>query len=116
MHGKLPRVSALALRKEVLIAESELNHTQLMERWNAATEWRCTLSGGARMFGSVASATSLLASGVQAFRRKLKPQGGEGGAWLQLVIKGAGLIAPLCGAFRSREAAPKGEIKNSRKE
>ena len=90
------------MRKDLLIAESELNRVQLMEGWDAATEWHRTLSAGARVAGSVASAAALLASGVRAFRSKQGSQNGAEVSWLQPLIKGAGLIATLCGAFRSR--------------
>ena len=107
MSRKLPRLSPLQMRKDLLIAESELNRAQLMDAWEAATEWHRTLSAGARVAGSVASAAALLASGVRAFRRKQEPQNGAETPWLQPIIKGAGLIASLCGAFRSRSTREK---------
>ena len=67
------------MRKDLLIAESELNRAQLMDAWEAATEWHRTLSAGARMVGSVASAAALLASGLRAFRRKRGPAERRGG-------------------------------------
>ena len=107
MSRKLPRISPLQMRKDLLIAESELNRAQLIAAWDAATEWHRTLSAGARVFGSVASATALLASGVRAFRHKREPQNGTEVPWLQPIIKSAGLIASLCGAFRSRSSGQK---------
>lgn len=114
MPQKLPRVSPLQMRKELLIAESELNRAQLMEEWEAATEWHRTLNSGARMAGSIASAAGLLMSGFQAFRRKLKPSGG-GGSWLTPVIKGVGLIASLCEVVRSCGDMSRGEVQAARK-
>ncbi len=102
MPRTLPRVSLLALRKELLIAESELNRAQLMEKLDSVAQWQNTLSAGARVAGSVASAAALLMSGVRAFRSKRGSQNGAEVSWLQPLIKGAGLIATLCGAFRSR--------------
>jgi hypothetical protein len=90
------------MRKDLLIAESELNRAQLIERWDAATEWHQTLSAGARTVGVVASAAALLASGVRTFRNKRGSQNGTEASWLQPLIKGAGLVASLCAAFRSR--------------
>jgi len=112
MHHRLPRVSPLTLRKKLLIAESELNRSQLMETFEGATEWHRTFSSRVSMFGSLASATALLASGFTAFRRKLKPQGRGKVSWVQPVIRGASLIASLCEAFRSCGATPIGEMKN----
>ena len=90
------------MRKDLLIAESELNRVQLMERWDAATAWHRTLSAGARTAGVVASAAALLAAGVRTFRNKRGSQNGAEASWLQRLIKGAGLVASLCAAFRSR--------------
>lgn len=101
MRRELPLVSPLKLRKELLIAESELNRAQLMDEWEAATEWHRTLSAGVRTMGSVASAAALLVSGVRAFRRKRDPENGADASWLQSVIKGAGFISSLWAAFRS---------------
>ena len=102
MPGKLPRVSPLKMRKDLLIAESELNRAQLMEEWDAATEWHRTLSAGARTVGSVASAVALVVSGLRAFRRKREPQEAVKISWMQPVIQGASSLVSLLGAFRSR--------------
>jgi hypothetical protein len=95
------------MRKDLLIAESELNRAQLMQTWDAAAEWHRTLSAGARVFGSVASATALFASGIRAFRHKRESNSSAKFSWLQPIIKSAGLIASLCGAFRSRDISQK---------
>lgn len=115
MPRKLPRVSPLEMRKDLLIAESELNRARLMEEWDAATEWHRTLSAGARTVGSVASAAALLVSGVRAFRRKRDPQNGAGASWLQPLIKGAGVVAYLCETFRPRNGVQKNNTENTEK-
>ena len=90
------------MRKDLLIAESELNRAQLMNAWDAATEWHRTLRAGARTVGSVASAVALAVAGLRAFRRKRDPRDGTKLSWLQPVIQGASSMASLFGAFRSR--------------
>ncbi len=102
MRRELPLVSPLELRKKLLIAESELNRAQLVDEWEAATEWHRTLSAGVKTAGSIASAATLLVSGLRAFRRKRDPQNDAEASWLQPVIKGAGLISSLWMAIRSR--------------
>jgi hypothetical protein len=92
----------LKLRKRLLIAESELNRSQLMEEWEAATEWHRALSAGARTVGSVASAATLLVSAVRAFRRERGPKNGAESSWLQPIVKGASAISSLWAVFRSR--------------
>jgi len=95
------------MRKDLLIAESELNRAQLREEWEAATKWHYTLRAGARTVGSIASAVALLVSGVRAFRCKGDTRNGVGASWLQPLIKGAGLIASICETFRSRNEGQK---------
>ena len=113
MPRKLPRVTPLKMRKDLLIAESDLNRAQLMEEWEAATQWHRTLSAGARTVGSVASAVALVVSGLRAFRRKRDPQDGTNVSWLQPLIKGAGLISSLCETFRSRDGRQKNKPENT---
>ena len=116
MPRKLPRLSPLQMRKDLLIAESELNRAQLRTAWEAATEWHRALSAGAKIFGSVASAGTLLVSGWRAFRRKRETKTNEETSWLQRAIKGAGLLSSLCEAFRSTGTAPNRETKHDSKE
>jgi hypothetical protein len=92
------------MRKDLLIAESELNRAQLMNAWEAATDWHHTLSAGARIIGSVASAGTLLVTALRAFRRKPEPQSGGESSWLQRVLNAAGLLSSLCDAFHSPTA------------
>ena len=113
MPRKLSRVSPLQMRKDLLIAESELNRVQLMEEWDAATEWHRTLSAGAKTVGSLASTAALLISGVRAFRRKRDAQNGPAISWLQPLIQGAGLIASLRGKFRARGGGQKNQRENT---
>ena len=107
MRRELPLVSPLELRKELLIAESELNRAQLMEEWEAATEWHRTLSAGARTVGSMASAVTLVVSGLRAFRRTRDARKSTGPAWSEPFIKGAGFVSSLWEMFRSRGSDPK---------
>jgi hypothetical protein len=101
MSGKVPRVNPLQLRKEMLVAESELNRSQLINRWEAATEWHRTFSAGVRTVSAVASASAVLVSTVRAFRRKPGAQNGKNPSWLSLIIKGAGFVSSLWTTFRS---------------
>src|ERR1700722_13505477 len=99
MPGKLPQISPLKLRKQMLIAESELNRSQLIEEWESATEWHRALSAGARTVGSAASAAALLVSAVRAFRRNRGPKDSAESSWLQPIVKGASAISSLWAVF-----------------
>ena len=102
MLGKAPRVNPLESRKQLLIAESELNRAQLVQEWVALTAGVRTLTSRAKSFGSIASAAALLVAGLTAFRRgkcedtEVKP------SWLKTVFKGAGMVSSIWLAFRAK--------------
>ena len=95
-------MSPLELRKQLLIAESELNRAQLAEEWAAMTTGVRTFIGGARSFGSVVSAAALLVTGLAAFRRTKPAPAGEKPSWWQTLLKGAGMLSTLWLALRSK--------------
>ncbi len=97
-----PRVSPLQLRKELLIAESELNRAQLIEEWNAMTESVRTFGTRVKTVTSVASVAALLMAGVSAFRRGRASSNGTKSSWLQTALKGAKLASSIWLAFRAR--------------
>ena len=100
MFGKNPRVKALESRKQLLIAESELNRAQLVEEMAGLKADVHALAGRAKSIGLIASSATALLVGLAAFRRKKPPPAGEKRGWLQTVLKGAGLISSLWLAFR----------------
>ena len=102
MFGKKSRVSPLELRKQLLIAESELNRAHLAQEWGAMAVGVRMLTDRARSFGSIASAAALLVAGLAAFRRGKCGDADVKPSWLQTILKGAGLISTLWLAFRSQ--------------
>jgi hypothetical protein len=107
MPRKSPVVSPLKLRKELLIAESELNRAQLIDEWAAATEWHRALNAGVKTAGSIASVTVLLVTALRAFRRKHDAKDSAKSSWVQPLIRGATMISSLWETFRSRGVAQK---------
>jgi len=102
MFEKKRHVTPLELRKQLLIAESELNRAQLVEDMAALTAGVRTLTDHAKSFGSIASSAAVLVAGLAAFRRG-KPEDAEAKpSRLQTILKGAGLISSLWLAFRSQ--------------
>ena len=95
-------MNSLESRKQLLIAESELNRAQLVGDMAALTAGVRALTDRAKSFGSIASAAALLVAGLAALRRA-KPMDAQGKpSRLQTILKGAGLISTLWLAFRSR--------------
>jgi hypothetical protein len=103
MFGKKSRLNLLELRKQVLIAESEINRVLLLEEWRTMEEGVRGLVHRARSFGSIVSAAALLVTGLAAFRRSRKPiPVGEKPSLLQIVLKGAQLANSIWLAIRTR--------------
>ena len=94
-------MNPLESRKQLLIAESELNRAQMVGDMAALTVGVRTLTDRARYFGSIASSAAVLVAGLAAFRRG-EPAGADAKpSWLRTILKGAGLISTVWQAFRS---------------
>ena len=102
MFGKNPRMNPLESRKQLLIAESELNRAQLVGDMAALTAEVRTLAGRAKSFGSIASSAAVLVAGLAAFRRGKPADADAKPSWLRTILKGAGLISTLWLEFRSQ--------------
>ena len=102
MFGNNPRVNPLESRKQLLIAESELNRAQLAREWGALRASVRILTSRVKSFGSIASAVALLVAGLAAFRhRKVMPAKAKP-SWVQTVLRGAQLANSIWLAFRTR--------------
>ena len=105
MFGTITRVNPLESRKQLLVAESELNRAQLagdVAAFKAQLHW---LTERARSFRSIASSAAVLVAGLTAFRRGKPPDDDTKPSWLKTILKGAGLISTLWLAFRPRGQA-----------
>jgi hypothetical protein len=101
MSGKNPRLNPLQSRKQLLIAESELNRAQLVQEWEAMAGGVRAVADRAKIFAAVASSAAVLVASLAAFRRG-KPAPVEAKpSWLQTILKGASLVSTLWLAFRS---------------
>jgi len=114
MFGKNPRMNPLESRKQLLIAESELNRAQLVGDMAALTAGIRTLTDRAKSFGSIASAAALLVAGLAAFRRGKCVDAGVKPSWLQTILKGAGMVSTLWLAFRAKGHDQENQEPNSR--
>jgi len=91
-------MNSLESRKQLLLAESELNRTHLAADITELTEHVHALSGRAKTFTSVATSALTL---VAAFQRARPATSGGKRSWLQIILRGAGLVSTLWLAFRS---------------
>ena len=95
-------MNPLESRKQLLLAESELNRAQLVGDMAALRADVRALTDRAKSFGSIASSAAVLVAGLAAFRRGKSAAAGAKPSWLQTILKGAGLISTLWLAFRSQ--------------
>ena len=102
MFGKKPRLNPLESRKQLLIAESELNRAQMAGDMAALTAAFRTLTDRTKTFGSIASSAAVLVAGLAAFRRGKPVGAGAKPSWLRTILKGAGLFSTFWLAFRSQ--------------
>jgi hypothetical protein len=101
MPGKNPCLNPLASRKQLLIAESELNRAHLVQEWRAISGEVHALAIRARTISSIVSVGASLVAGLAALRRKNSAPA-EKPSWLQFILKGAGQVSALWLAFRAQ--------------
>ena len=102
MFGKKPHVSPLESRKQLLIAESELNRAQLSEEWQTMAHGVRDLAHRAKTMAAWASSAALLVAGVTALRRAPPAPGITKSSWFQKILNGARLVSTIWFAFRGR--------------
>jgi len=93
-------MNPLQSRKQLLLAESELNRAQLAGDMAALTADVRALTGRAKTIGLIASSATALLVGLAAFRRKKSAPAAGKPSWLPTILEGAGLVSSLWLAFR----------------
>jgi hypothetical protein len=101
-------MNSLDSRKQLLIAESELNRAQLVQEWRTMASEVHALTDQARTISSIASAVATLVAGLSSLRRKKSAPVAEKPSWWGTILKGAGLVSNLWQAFRSQGGGPTG--------
>ena len=93
-------MKALESRKQLLIAESELNRAHLMHELNTAAGEVHALAVRAKSVGSIASVVAALVAVLSSVRHKESAPGAKK-PWWQSLGKVAGLVSVFWAAFRS---------------
>lgn len=102
MFGKEPHVSPLEVRKQLLIAESELNRAQLSQEWQTMAYGARGLAHRAKAIATWASSAALLVAGVAAFQRSKPVPAAKKSFWFQRFLNSARLASTIWFAFRGR--------------
>jgi hypothetical protein len=100
MPGKNLRLSPLESRKQLLIAESEINRVQMLGDVVAVSAGVRTFADRAGTLGTITMSTATLVAGLSALRRGQPAAAGVKPSWLQSLLKGAGVVSTLWSAFR----------------
>jgi hypothetical protein len=95
-------MTPLELRKQLLIAESNLNRVQLLGDVDGLKTSFCALTRRARSYGSIASSAAILLAGLAAFKRGKPVDAHAKRLWLQIILKAAGFLSTLWLGSRSR--------------
>jgi hypothetical protein len=102
MPGKTSHVSALESRRQLLVAESELNRAGLADEWQAMAHGVRDLGYRARSIAAWVSSAAVLVAGVTALRHGPPRPGTAKTGWLVRIVKGARLASTIWFAFRAR--------------
>ena len=101
MFRKKTILSPLELRKQLLIAESEINRDQLLQQWQTLAGEFHSLAEHARTLNTVTSTIMPLVAGLGAFASgRLAPKP-EQTSWLQRAISAARLASSIWALFHS---------------
>jgi hypothetical protein len=95
-------MTALEARKQLLIAESEINRRQFREEWRMMAGGVRSLAGRAKTAGSVASAAAMLVAGIVSFKRARKRAVAGRPSWLRTLIRTALLARSIWSKLRER--------------
>jgi hypothetical protein len=95
----------LQSRKQLLIAESELNRAHLVHELQMLAGNVHALAAHVRTASSVASVVASLVAGLAFFRHKKSAPAGEKPSWWQAILKGVGTVSSLWSQFRPRDPA-----------
>jgi hypothetical protein len=91
----------LELRKQLLLAESELNREQLLQDWQVMRAEVHSLADQAKTIRSMANAVASLMAGLSSCRSKATTSTSDKPSWLQTILKGAGVVSSFWTEFRA---------------
>jgi hypothetical protein len=98
-------MKALESRKQLLIAESELNRAHLIHELQTMAGDVHALANQAKTISSIASGVAGLIAGLSSLRHKKSSSGAEKPSWWQTILKGAEAVRSFWSQFRSQDRA-----------
>lgn len=103
-------MNPLELRRRLLVAESELNRSQIIADCAEVTAGGRLFAERARSFGALLSSALILITATAAFQKGRSSAGARPASWLQTMIKGAGLVSTVWFGLKRlrKDGTPKG--------
>jgi hypothetical protein len=102
MPGKTSDLSPLESRKQLLVAQSELNRAGLADEWQGMAHGVRDFSQRAKNIASWTASAALLVAGVTALRRAPPRSGAAKTSLFQRILDGARVASTLWFTFRAR--------------
>lgn len=109
MLGKEPHLSPNQLRKELLVAESELNRAQLSQEWHTMVEGIRGIGHHANTLETWISSAAWLTAGFKACQSSGSSPATEKPSWLGRIVRGASLVLrfwPIMGTLLQTAKRP----------
>jgi hypothetical protein len=100
-------MNPLQLRKQQLLALSELNRSQMMVEVAALRGAIHSVGSREQPFGLIVSSVATLVTGLAAHQRDTESGPSRKPGWGQSLLRGAGLVCTLWLALRPRHDSPK---------
>ena len=95
-------MNPLQSRKQLLIAESELNRVQLLQEWRTLTDEVGNVADRAKSFNGMASSILSLVAAVGFFTNSKPAPAAAKSSWLQKISSGVKLASTVWLMFRPR--------------
>lgn len=110
MSGEHPRMNTTETRKQLLIAESELNRTLMIGDIADLKAGVQTLTARAKSLGVIASTVAVVAAGFATFHHNKSAKSDKQPSLLQKGLNGARLLSTLWFAFRPHGRGQNGKV------
>ena len=106
MFGIESGQNPLALRKQLLIAESEVNRARLLQAGRTLADEVGHLADRAKSFHTMASSVLSVVAALGAFTRNPPAPAASTSSWFQKIAGGVRLASTIWLMFRARNAGP----------
>jgi hypothetical protein len=100
MFGKKSHLNSLVSRKQMLIAESDLNRSLLSADWQTMAHVVGDIASRAKTISTWASTAALMMAGFTAWRNRTPLPGPGSSSWIHKIFRAARVATTIWLAFR----------------